>query len=76
MTDKALDTLATLACCPETSVSELRRVALVAIGELSMLRKEYALLREAEIFAPAFADREDLKSPMADPALACGVIVE
>lgn len=49
MTDRALDTLATTACDPTTSVSELRRVALVAIGELSMLRKEYAELREKQI---------------------------
>lgn len=47
MTDKSLDLLATLACNPSTSLSELRRVALVAVGELSMLRREYAELKES-----------------------------
>lgn len=46
MTDKALDILATTACNPDTPLPELRRVALVAIGELSMLRVEYAAFRE------------------------------
>lgn len=68
MTDKALDTLATVACNPNTSVSELRRVALVAIGELSMLRREHALLREQRI--------ADLNFPMADPAFFSGAPIE
>lgn len=49
MTDKALDTLATTACDPTASLSELRCVALIAVGELSMLRKEYAELREKQV---------------------------
>jgi hypothetical protein len=64
MTDKALDVLATDACNPDTSLSELRRIALVAIGELSMLRKEYAALKESSF--PPFVDFNCL---MADPAL-------
>lgn len=51
MTDRALDELATTACNPDTSTSELRRVALVAIGELSMLRNEYAQLKEQSVKA-------------------------
>ena len=50
MTDKALDLLVTAACSPKTSLSELRRVALVAIGELSLLRKEHAQLIEQSRF--------------------------
>lgn len=57
MTDKALDVLATTACNPGTSTSELRRVALVAIGELSMLRKEHAQLREQGALEPGYAYR-------------------
>lgn len=49
MTDKALDVLATTACDPRASIPDLRRTALVAIGELSMLRKEYAALKESSI---------------------------
>jgi hypothetical protein len=49
MTDRALDELSTIACNPKTSRSELRRVALVAIGELSMLRNEHAQLKEQSV---------------------------
>lgn len=46
MTDQALTALSDSACNPKSSRMELRRVALVAIGELSMLRTEYARLKE------------------------------
>lgn len=71
MTDNALDVLASKACDPLISVSELRRVALVAIGELSMLRNEYALLRERGIVAEHMAE---LNVPMADPALEVPIV--
>lgn len=64
MTDKKLDELSTIACSPKTSKSELRRVALVAIGELSMLRNEYADLKEMESFNSLKAD-PSLEIPIA-----------
>jgi hypothetical protein len=47
MTDRALDVLSTTACDPKASKSALRTAALVAIGELSMLRRDYAQFRES-----------------------------
>jgi heterodisulfide reductase subunit A-like polyferredoxin len=61
VTDKALDDLATAACNPKVSKPELRRVALVAIGELSMLRREYAALREQGALEPDYAYRARMR---------------
>lgn len=49
MTDKALDELTTKACNPRISLSDLRRVALGAIGELKALRTEHARYREESV---------------------------
>lgn len=53
MIDKELEALKTIACNPASSLPELRRVALVSLGELSMLRIEFARYRESTVYIPA-----------------------